>query len=773
MEVNLVEHTLRSLDWYEFEEWLRSFLYTEAGIRALEKEEFLSDKESVIQALDTLDEYLKLVEERSSPPLYYMDELSRILSLIEKNGELQKEDFVSLRSFLFLLREMKNFFSGIDFSKYPHLEVFKGFCDYDVSLTVKFDKIFDPSGEIRDNASPELIRLYGELKKAGESVRATLQSILNDREWKQMLQDRYFTLRDGRYVLPLKRNFMGKVRGIVHGLSSTGNTAYFEPDLLFNLNNRIQTLHDDIEREKRRILSEFYSLLKSHISLLRELYDLIGRLDLLNAKSQIVRETGGIKPEITDKMEISIVDGRHPLLLKKRVSVVPNSIFMDFRKPALIITGPNAGGKTVFLKMIGLFHLMIKRGIFIPSESARTYVPEKVMAEIGDYQSIGEDASTFSSHLITCDRFYRDAGKGDLVLIDEIMMGTDQEEGSFLAMSFLTKFVDKGVLIAVTTHYTYLKMLPLLDERFEIAKMDFDFQKFKPLYRIVYGSTGMSFPLQIAKFLGVSREVIEEAERFKNDLGSEEGKLFLSLVKKEKEMEKKLEEILQKEKILEEEGRKLRESLKRKEEELEDRWRKEKEKVATRLRELESEVKKALSEFQKEKRPVVLTKAGNRVRVEMKNLLDSGPQSGEKLNIGDLAEYRGLGVVGKVVEVDEKRVKIVYRGKEFVGKPQMFRKVGESREEENYRKEYSLKQAGYERVDVRGMISEEAIAEIEKKLNELVLKNFSGKLIVIHGHGTGVLKKRIREYLKDHQLVEKWRPGELEEGGDGVTVIEI
>ncbi len=770
--MDILNHTLNSLDWDEIVSWVKGYLYTPPGLSELEKESFSTDSREVTERLEILESYIDLINRLSPPPLSSFEDVQPVFSLLEKGGEPEFEDYRLLRDFFVLLRDLKNYFSQVDFNTYHLLREFTLFEDFDVSLLRHHERIFYPTGEMREDASPQLQQLSMEKRKVTESARKLIQDLLQNREWRHMVQDEYFTMRDNRYVIPLKRNFMGRVKGIVHGLSSTGNTAYFEPDSLFSLNNRIQTIQDDIEREKKRILREYRSHILENLPHLVELYSLVGRLDFLNAKARFSTDIEGIKPEIWKKREIRIENARHPLLVRKG-NVVPNSIYMSREKPGLIITGPNAGGKTVFLKTIGLLHLMLMWGLYIPAEgSSATFIPTRIMAEIGDYQSIGEDASTFSWHLRMCDMFYRNADDGSLILIDEIMMGTDQEEGSFLAMSFLKRFVDRGSFVAVTTHYSYLKMLPMVDSRFVVVKVEFDFKTFKPVYRVVYDSPGMSFPLEIAKFLGVSPEVVEEAERLKKEYGSETGNLFGSLVKELGKVREKSEEVERRLREIEKRKEELERDYRERVERLEEEEMREREKLRERVLRLEREMKEAISSFHKERKPKVFTRPGENVRKTLNMLATPEVRGGESPNVGDMAEYVPLGIKGQVVEVDRGRVKIVYKGKEFTGRKELFRRIA-GEEPSGNKKSYDIRPAGTERLDLRGKRLEEAIESLEQKINELVVKNFSGKLIVIHGHGTGILKRGIREYLRDHPLVDRFRSGEPEEGGDGVTVIEF
>ncbi len=770
--MEILQHTLKSLDWDDIKNWVRGYIYTPPGLVELEREVFVAENEEVSEKLELLTAYIKLVEKFAYPPFFSFEDVSGIFAFLERGGEPEFEDFRFLRDYFVLLRDLKNYFLQIDFKDHPLLKRFSAFTLFDLSILQHHERIFYPSGEMREDASPQLQQLIMEKRKVTENARKLIQDLLQKNEWQHMVQDEYFTVRENRYVIPLKRNFVGRVKGIVHGLSSTGNTAYFEPDSLFSLNNRIQTIEDDIEREKKKILMEYQQHIISNLPQIMGLYDLLGKLDFLNAKAKFSIEINGIRPEIWKKPEVRIVNARHPLLIRKG-NVVPNSIFMTKEKPGLIITGPNAGGKTVFLKTIGLLHLMLMWGLFIPAEEgSATFIPSSVMAEIGDYQSIGEDASTFSWHLRMCDIFYKNAGKGSLILIDEIMMGTDQEEGSFLAMSFLKGFVEKGSFVAVTTHYSYLKMLPMVDNRFIVARVDFDLKVFRPLYRVIYNSPGMSFPLEIAKFLGVTSVIIERAERLKEEYGSEAGNLFSSLVKELEKAKEKREAIEKELDNLRIKKDKLEEEYESRIKTLEEEKQREKEKLREKVLLLEKEIRNALSKFQREKTPRVFTKPGENIKKTLSILDTPVRRNGEPPEVGDLAEYVPLGITGEVVEMSEGRVKIIYKGKEFIGKKGLFRKV--AREKIPPQKNtYSTKPAGMEKLDLRGMRLEEAVEVLEQKINELVIKNFSGKLIVIHGHGTGILKKGVRHHLKEHPLIEDFRPGKMEEGGDGVTVIEF
>jgi len=769
-------HTLQSLDWDLIFNWLKSFIVTPVGIKEISNYKFVNSYQNVNLLYDILDQYSSLYKIYGRPPLVNFPEILPVLTFIDNGSIVDKEDFLLLKEYLSALADMKSYFAKIDFNSYPLLLKFNDFISFKREIARKTEATFTGEGDIKESATPELQRLSTMFQSKQLRARESSNTLLASKKFKKSIQDSYYTIRDGRYVLPVKKDFVGNVKGIVHGLSSTGQTAYFEPEELFSVNNELQSLKDEIKIEKIKILRELQKEISENIGVLLNLYNLMGELDFLNAKYQFSKNINGIRPELLKKSKrIELFNAKNPILIKKNSKVIGNDIYINQSKSALIISGPNAGGKTVFLKTTGLIFFLIYSGIYIPvDKGSKTYIPENVFAEIGDYQSIGEDNSTFSSHIEKCNYIYENISDGSLVLIDEIMLGTDQEEGSFLAQSLMEHYLEKGAMVIVTTHYTNIKILPYINKSFRNAKVEIDPYTFNPLYKMKYDEIGTSYPLAIAKLFKMEKKVILRAEEIKKESQSETGKAISQIAELSNKLQKKVRKLDEKIRDIENRKKILEEEYKIKKEDIKKKLSKEKDKIKKIIEERNSEIDELIKEF-KEKQKTHLLANAKKIVKDFKFNEGVDKNKGEKLYQGDWVQHLALGFVGIVKDIRKSKVIINSEGREIIGRKEEFVKIKSPTDDKNQKFVFMTNQSNEinNRIDIRGKTSDIALAELEKVINSLVVDNFSGNIIIIHGHGTGVLKKTVREYLNNHPLVDSFRSGQIGEGGDGVTVVKI
>lgn len=648
--------------------------------------------------------------------------------------------------------------------------------------------------EIADTASQELLSIRRKMRRSGEKIREVLAHIISSPAHAKHLQEAIITQRSGRYVVPVKSEHKGDIKGLVHDVSSTGATVFIEPIQVVELNNTLRELEAEEKKEIERILAELSAEAADFSDGIETNYEILIRLDLIFAMGKLSYVQNAEAPKVNDKGIVDLKNARHPLLDKEKT--VPISIRLGREFDTLVITGPNTGGKTVSLKTIGLLTLMAECGMHIPCDfGSEISVFTKIFADIGDEQSIEQSLSTFSSHMKNIVEILAEADDESLVLVDELGAGTDPVEGAALAVSIIEYIKALGAKTVATTHYAELKSFALITDRVENASCEFDVTTLKPTYRLLIGIPGKSNAFAISERLGLPMNIIESAsalveredKRFDEILSQLEAKQRAldteisqaSRIREdaeqrrkkteqfEQELEKRKISVIEKaredaEKIL----REAREAADRAFEELKEIRKLERKKAdRTRINEAQSELRRGLSEAE---RGVVRAKA----RPTAKPL----PR---KLREGDTVELVELGLRGTVISVAEKTgVLTVQAGiMKVTAKPDEVSLVEESGEKTVQqfiaKKKAELRSISVKpEVDLRGMTSDEAEYVLSSYLDNAFLAKLNS-VTIIHGKGTGVLRKSVHAYLRSHPHVKSWRLGVYGEGEDGVTIAEL
>lgn len=603
------------------------------------------------------------------------------------------------------------------------------------------------------------------------------------------LQDTLYTMRGDRYVLPVKAEYKGAVPGLVHDQSSTGATLYIEPMSLVNLNNEIRELKLKEKAEIERILSELSLKVKENASVCKSNIDTLIEFDFIFAKGRYASQLNAIKPVIREDGIFNILAARHPLIEADKV--VPSDVHLGDEFQVLMITGPNTGGKTVTIKTVGLLHVMALSGLLIPAkDNSEVAFFKEVFAEIGDEQSIEQSLSTFSSHMTNIIRVMEKADKDSLVIFDEIGSGTDPSEGSALAMSIIETLRSRGSKIIATTHYSDLKAYALRTEGVENASVEFDIKTLRPTYRLLIGVPGKSNAFEISRRLGLNDDIISKAKEYM----SEENLQFEGLIRElqEKSIIAKKEardaQLIRKE--AEELKKKYEEKLERLEETRDKAYmdaRREAKEIISNAKDEADEILKAMRELEK-----LGISGGGRARLEEERKKLKESLEAKEKHIGHMKENEGE-PIDKItpgmeaflpslnqkvivvsmpdnkgeVQVEAGIMKINVKAKDL-------RKTKETKVEKVRRKrEVKLNLAKVEsRVDLRGLDAEEACYKADKYLDDAYRANL-GEVTIVHGKGTGILRKAINDMLKRHPHVKSYRLGVYGEGGDGVTMVEL
>lgn len=660
-------------------------------------------------------------------------------------------------------------------------------------LSEEIDRCILSEDEMSDNASGELRSIRRAMVRQNEALKVKLNHILNSADNKTMLQDSIVTMRNGRYVIPVKQEHRGRVPGIVHDQSGSGATLFIEPQAIVNLNNELRQLELDEKAEMNRILKELSEGVSEYYHDLVNNQKLLLTLDLFMAKGKLSMDMGGEEPEINEDGIMDLKSARHPLIAADKVVPIDISIGGEYR--TLVITGPNTGGKTVTLKTAGLLSLMSQTGLHIPAAiGSRLPVYHQIFADIGDEQSIEQSLSTFSSHMTNIVDIVQEADKESLVLLDELGAGTDPTEGAALAIAILERLYSMGAYSVSTTHYTELKKYAISTDGVENASMEFDVETLSPTYRLIIGVPGKSNAFEISRKLGLSREITDRAREL-----LQEGDIAFEDVISALEEDKRIAEEERDEAIL------INIEMKRQKEDLEKRaikFEEQKEKEILRAkekaREIINEAKEVSKEVQEELKALArLESMGERTagfdrnrrrlrEIEKKNRntikreTNDNPVDPASLSLGDRVKILTLNQNGEIISLpDEKGLLQVQVGIMKIGvnvsdimlidngKPKKKKKAS------GYGKLYKKKaQTVSMSVDVRGKNMDDAVMDVEKYIDDAFISGLK-EVTVIHGRGEGILRKGIRDMLKRNKNVDGFRSGGFNEGGDGVTIVNL
>ena len=685
-------------------------------------------------------------------------------------------------------------------------------------LKTSIDRCVDPEGNIRESATPDLRRLMHHAQALKQSMRRRLEVILASRRYAEVLQEQYFAQREGRYVVPIKAEMRGKIQGIVHDVSGSGATVFLEPRELVDLNNAIKVADLDVEREVRRILQDLSLEVAGHAPALLAGLDGLATLDCIAAKAALSHLVKGHPLSLNDQGCIRLRQARHPLLLLAREQVVANDILMDEAVWVLVLSGPNTGGKTVTLKIVGLFALMIRGGLQPPcgADSEMALFPE-VYADIGDAQDLTKDLSSFSAHMTQMIRLLGEAGGmggtretgGEhqtsnleprtsspkpraLVLLDEPVTSTDPNEGAALAEALLIRLADLGMKVVATTHYTSLKALAQTTPGFMNASVEFDVTRLAPTYRVIMGIPGGSSAIDIAGRLGMDEAILDHAlglmrredrklEQLLNDLQEKQRRLH--------EDQARVAELRESAEVAAQEAAEITERLQLTEREQRKGVKK---KLTDELLRARAQVQEVLDGLKGERTLIKAKEAKQRLaEIEERTRAQLVPEEEkvplEQLSVGDQVEIVSLGRIGTLLEAPQgkKRVRVrVGEAEMSVAASLLIGRTGLTDDDRGSgspgrampgRRSVSLPGAGAEAptiLDLRGKTADEALEETVAALDRAALAG-APSLRIIHGHGTGRLKAVLRDYLQDSPYVVGFRAGERAEGGDGVTIAEL
>lgn len=730
-----------------------------------------------------------LLHQKGSPPFYETDELEKYIKILKSNQTLSIKGLLNIGMLLRIARELKEYFYDNNTSSFINLEKYFTLLYSNPSIEKSiFDKIIDES-TIADNASKKLSSLRRNRKNFEQEVKDKLNSYIHSSTYAKYIMEPIVTIRNNRYVIPVKEEYRSYIKGFVHDTSSSGSTLYIEPTSIFDLNNKINHIKIEEDLEIEKILHQLSASLYAYTTELDNDLNLIANIDLIFAKAHFGIEINGITPILNNEKFVDLHKARHPLIDKDKV--VPINIGLGKDYVSLLITGPNTGGKTVALKTLGLLLLMAYSGIPIPcSEGSNICVFTYIFADIGDEQSIQESLSTFSAHMKNIVEITKKANDNSLVLLDELGSGTDPVEGAALAISILSYLKSINALVCCTTHYQELKEFALVTDGFENASFEFDIENLKPTYKLLVGIPGKSNAFAISKKLGLDEQILNVANaHLKEDKVSIE-ELLKNIYDNKLKVEKQVEETEKNLRQVEA----LRKSLEKKQDDVLEKKAKMLEDAKLEARDILLSAKEEATEIIHELSASVDLKQANNIRNKLNDKIrniNSVHYSGqdnsfEAINKNDIKDglnvyISSLGTNGILlgntvnksneVQVQVGSMKMNVKLSDLRKLSSNVSTTSKSTGKVTTEKSSKTKVISPE-INVIGQNVDEAIYVIDKYLDNCASANIS-PVRIVHGKGTGKLREGIHSFLKKHPHVKSFRIGTFGEGEMGVTVVEI
>ena len=787
MMTDLFEKSIATLELPRVLEQLAACASTQEGKERCLALRPMTDPDDVQRAQEETSAAVEMLIKRGSPGFSGVKPVGASLQRADMGGSLNTRELLEVAAVLRCARTVQDYGAGEEKTPISHL--FRALTPNRFLEETITNSIIGED-ELADSASSELASIRRHIRATESKVRDILQRILSSNQSKY-LQESIITIRSDRYVVPVKSEFKNAIPGLVHDVSSSGSTFFIEPMGVVKANNELRELMAQEKKEIERILAELSAQCAAHKEDIAEDYDLLVWLDAIFARGRLSLNMEASQPRLSDRY-LRLRKARHPLLDRKKA--VANDLELGERFDTLMITGPNTGGKTVTLKTIGLLTLMAQCGLHIPTGADSTVrIFDRVLADIGDEQSIAQSLSTFSSHMTNIVGILREADDRTLILFDELGAGTDPVEGAALAAAIIESARGIGSLVAATTHYAELKVYAMTTEGVENASCEFNVETLAPTYRLILGIPGKSNAFAISRRLGLPEYIIEKAAARLDAENVRFEDVLTKLDQQRQEMEKERTEARRLKLEMEQSAAKAREYRERLEAERAKVVEKAQAEARSIIQEARAASDLAISELKElKKRKDLDWQQVNDGRAEARRLLNEAergiggsvqepeaPPPTREARAGDTVELVSMGTKASVLSVNKDGTLQLQAGILKISARQSEVRVveGETQSQKEARKiiqraERTLRTAAPREVDLRGMMTDEAVAALESFLDTAML----GKLetvTIIHGKGTGAVRKAVRDYLKRSRYVKAFRPGRYGEGEDGVTVVEL
>jgi DNA mismatch repair protein MutS2 len=794
---------LRALEFDRIVERVTELAITPLGARAVSRLRPATNAEGVNVSLAATAETTAYLETNSLFPLRASSDLPEILSGLDVQG--RPLDPLPLRSLADFVDSVDQARSSIRSAagSYPILsELVSGVASFKQEIA-SVRRAIDGSGDVLDDASPALRSIRERLRQKRNRLRTTLEQFVRGRDTAKYLQEEVITERNGRFVLLVRAEHRGNVPGIVHGSSASGASLFLEPSATVEINNDIVQLEDEERQEIHRILLELTDAFRARAGELEATVDVAVELDVLQAKSRFGARINAVRPDLTVDDRLELRAARHPLL---SVDPVPVDILIEPPTRVLLITGPNTGGKTVALKTAGLLALMAQAGLFVPAEDARLPVFRSVFADIGDEQSIAASLSTFSAHITNIVAMDRELAMPSLVLLDEVGTGTDPNEGGALATAIISHFKQRGALLIATTHYDAVKSWGAAAEGVMTAAFAFDPQNFAPTYTLIYGAPGRSLAIEIAQRLGMPIPVVAAARGF---LGNDQKRLAAHLERidaQARALDSDRTRLQRDRRAIDEATVRIAERERAVAEREQRVAKRLNERIEDRVREARRDIDEVIEQLKARSEALLDTGATGAARAEARKAIEqilersgetlappsdasssaegstdgaakTAAKESSRMEIGARVAVGGLGMEGTLVGIRGQQAEIDVRGKRLRAKVKELRVISgapRSAELPKVRVNVDLKprEGLLSELNVLGCTVDQAIDRVSKFLDDSLVTDVH-EIRIVHGYGTGQLRKGLAAYLKTHPQVAKFYAAPQEQGGGGATIVEL
>jgi DNA mismatch repair protein MutS2 len=783
------ESCLERLGFDEVKQRISQYCLSPMGRQLVNKMQVMTKYDQINKFLRQTKEFKSILENQEPLQISAFYDLKYLADKIRAEGSyLVEEELFQMYTSLQTVFTVIRFFEDRQ-EIYPNLEALFEHLPMEKNILKKIETVLDPKGKIKPNASPALLEIIGDIAKGEQEVRKRMDSIYKMAVGRNWVADGSLTIRDGRMCIPLLAENKRKLKGFIHDESASGQTVYMEPEEVFTLNNKLRDLEFDKRREVIRILIALTNDLRPYTALLLSYHGFLTKLDFVRAKALFAIEVEADMPVLLKEAKTRLINARHPLLLlsfrEEQRTVVPLNIHLDERLRVLLVSGPNAGGKSVCMKTVGLLQIMIQSGLLIPvDEASEVGIFDQIFADIGDDQSIESDLSTYSAHLTKMRYFVAHATPKSLMLIDEFGTGTDPQFGGPMAEAVLEVLNNKKVRGVITTHYSNLKLFAGDTEGLENASMLFDNTKMRPLYVLEIGKPGSSYAFEIAQNIGLQKEVLELARKKTGTNQNRIDSLLVDLEREKKDIyDKKVQLANQqnKAKNLATENEKLKQYLEENKKVLIKEAKLEAQRI---IKDANKLVENTISQIKEKQADKIVTK---QLRQNLqKELLNHQVKEEKKpepvvvsntpIVVGDWVQLRNTETTGQVLEINRGNLVLAIGDLRSVVKKDRVEKISNKQakkvvQSNSFSGRISDAITNFNaELDLRGMRGEDAIYEVEKYLDKAIMLGFP-YVKIIHGKGDGILRKLIREYVRKYSQVNRVEDEHQDRGGDGISYV--
>jgi DNA mismatch repair protein MutS2 len=784
------DRSLKVLEFFRLLDILKEFSISSLGRKRCEALRPLRDVSLIQLRLTEVLELRDILKHFGEIPLRGLKDIEEVLRRLDVEGSvLSIQELIDIYWQIELCKGLRRFFHKLEPLKAPHLLDKVSQLSSLKALEKEILQAINTKGEILDRASPALSEIRGRIGTVREKAKAILAHLLHRHELQPIFQEDLITLRNGRYVLLIKSDSKHQLEGIIHDHSQSQQTLFFEPLQVVPFNNEINMLMGEEREEEYRILAELSNKVREEKENLGRDIETLGEMDLLYGMAKFSLLLEGSQPLLNGEGKVEMRKARNPLLtLQKTKEVVPIDLRLGKGIKVIILSGANAGGKTVALKTLGLLTVMAQCGIPIPvAEGSQVTVFQDIFALIGDEQSIETNLSTFSSHLLHVNHILEKSGPHSLVLLDELGVGTHASEGCALAMGFLDRFREKGASVAVTTHFDRLKVYGYLHPDVENVAVEFDEETLEPRYTLSYGSSGLSNAFLVAEKLRISEEVLARASHHRDGSEQEVTRSLNALEGLKSDAEKERQAFLQAKKEIEQERQKLETLLKNIKGKRQEIFLKAEGKAGEAVQKVEKELREWIHRLKMDRSissPPHLSLRRKEIQEVKEKYFPSIKRKENSLSggfkVGERVKIRSLQSQGILMSVEEPlnqaevvtpRVKVRTSLSDIVRVTEREEEKEEGASKEKFLppKEVSAPPA---QLNVIGLTVEDALPKVDKFIDQALLHGLEN-VRIIHGVGSGRLRSAIGQYLNEHQAVKQVRPGEAKEGGTGITLVEL